>query len=662
MRALIAVLLGTVCLSGSPKPGPGRWAPIGSPGGCDITASIEVGSNVFVSTFSYRSDHRVFVSADRGISWKPADSGFSEGAWVGCFALRGTSLFAGTYGDGVFVSDDSGTHWRETGAGLPRLAWIYGLATLGADLYAGTAHHGVFVLKSGSDRWLTAGSGIPAGAQITTFASNGTCVFAGTAGAGVFALKPGDMTWVAVSSGLPDKTRIECLTVRGQILLASARGRLFRSADGGARWTPAGEDLPGAAGVTCFAFGSSAIYAGTAHGGILTSRDEGLTWSVTGGALEPWEVAALAVADGILFAGTESGGAFISIDEGATWTTANAGLPQEGGIGGVEVIGKRVFVATSSGTTRFMPDGREFEGGIFVTADSGASWVPSNRGLTSTILFGLKVIGPDLFAATGNGIFTSPDIGRTWRPTNSGLPERIWIDHFAASPPYLYVSAAEGIFRSADSGGSWNLVPGDRPAEAVLECFAADGPAFYAAFSRSDLDPAVAGDYERYSVTRHRSVGLGVMRSTDRGWQSINAGLPDEPYVNCLKADGPDLYAGLMRPTEMEGKAITRWPSGLGFFYSHDGGASWHPAERGFPADEMVLALALRGETIFAATSGKGILVSRDKGRSWKSLDPKLPASGGVQDLIIRGSSLYAVGDGGVWRLPLDRVNEGERR
>lgn len=662
MRLLITALLGTLCLSGIPKPGPGRWIPIGSPGGCEITASIKVGSNVFVSTTSNWSGHCVFVSADRGKSWTSADLGFPEGAWVGCFALRGTSLFAGTYGDSVFVSDDNGTHWREAGAGLPKFAWIDGLATLGMDLYAGTHDDGVFVLKSDSDYWVTAGSGLPAGARITTIASDGTCVLAGTSDAGVFALKAGEAAWRAVSSGLPDKTRIECLAVRGQTFLAGARGGLFRSVDGGARWTPAGEDLLGAAGITCFSFGPGAIYVGTEHEGILMSKDDGATWTEKGDDLEPWEVAALAEADGTLFAGTNSGGVFVSTDEGATWTTANSGLPREGEMGGVEVIGKNVFVAASFNTTWFMPDGREFEGGVFITTDSGGSWVPVNRGLTSTCLFGLAVIGPDLFAATGNGVFTSPDNGRNWRPANSGLPECIQIDHFAASPPCLYASAAEGIFRSADRGGSWKLVPGDRPAGADLGCLEADGRALYAAFSRSDLDPDVAADYERYSVTRHRSVGLGVMRSTDRGWQPINAGLPDAPYVNCLKADGPNLYAGLMHPTEWVGKASTRWPSGLGFFYSHDGGASWHAAASGFPADEMVRGLAVRGNTLFAATSENGILVSRDKGRSWKSLDPMLPDSGGVYNIIIRSSSLYAVADGGVWRLPLDRVSEGDRR
>jgi hypothetical protein len=108
-----------------------------------------------------------------------------------------------------------------------------------------------------------------------------------------------------------------------------------------------------------------------------------------------------------------------------------------------------------------------------------------------------------------------------------------------------------------------------------------------------------------------------------------------------------------MRPMESNGEVVVSMPSGRGFFYSHDGGASRHAAASGLPAGEMVLGLAARGDTLFAGTSENGILVSWDKGRSWRAIEPVLPASGEISDLIIRDSSLYAVGDGGVWRLPL---------
>ncbi|MCK7462263.1 MAG: hypothetical protein MZU84_09440 [Sphingobacterium sp.] len=150
--------------------------------------------------------------------------------------------------------------------------------------------------------------------------------------------------------------------------------------------------------------------------------------------------------------------------------------------------------------------------------------------------------------------------------------------------------------------------------------------------------------------------GLGVFKFAGQGWQECNSGLPVRPLINCVLADGSCLYAGIVRPWEMKGDLLHKPPVALGIFYSHDGGAHWHPAASSLRAWSFVDCLAAAGDRVFAGTSEHGILVSRDRGRNWQPFEPSLPTGRSVSHLIVRESRLYAVTDqAGVWRLPLSR-------
>jgi hypothetical protein len=41
-----------------------------------------------------------------------------EGGWIISFAVKDTSLFAGTFGGGIYRSTDNGTSWTEANGGL----------------------------------------------------------------------------------------------------------------------------------------------------------------------------------------------------------------------------------------------------------------------------------------------------------------------------------------------------------------------------------------------------------------------------------------------------------------------------------------------------------------------------------------------------------------
>jgi photosystem II stability/assembly factor-like uncharacterized protein len=63
-----------------------------------------------------------------------------------------------------------------------------------------------------------------------------------------------------------------------KVLYVAMREGLFRSDDGGARWTPVAHGPKGVAAVAINSKRPTEVHAATAEGGIFVSRDGGQTW------------------------------------------------------------------------------------------------------------------------------------------------------------------------------------------------------------------------------------------------------------------------------------------------------------------------------------------------------------------------------------------------
>jgi photosystem II stability/assembly factor-like uncharacterized protein len=102
-----------------------------------VYALAASGDNLFVGTGG-----GVFRSSDNGTSWRAAGSDLMN-MIVTTLATRGSSLFAGTYGNGVFVSTDDGASWTAIG---PTDGFVNVLAASSTSpfLFAGTAGSAVW--------------------------------------------------------------------------------------------------------------------------------------------------------------------------------------------------------------------------------------------------------------------------------------------------------------------------------------------------------------------------------------------------------------------------------------------------------------------------------------------------------------------------------------
>ena len=73
------------------------------------------------------------------------------GGCINCFAVSGTSLFAGTSG-GVYLSTNGGGSWSAAGSDLTDQD-VTSLAVLGSTFFAGTNGAGVFLSSNSGASW-----------------------------------------------------------------------------------------------------------------------------------------------------------------------------------------------------------------------------------------------------------------------------------------------------------------------------------------------------------------------------------------------------------------------------------------------------------------------------------------------------------------------------
>jgi hypothetical protein len=327
-------------------------------------------------------------------------------------------------------------------------------------------------------------------------------------------------------------------------------------------WEVGGPYFPGSA-VYAMAYDARAgrhrVWAGphSMHwGGLLRSSDDfGKSWTNpeeanvkfpegSGAALQQiWQVVPGRVDEpDTLYCGVEPAAMFVSRDAGFTWRLVD-GLwnhPQrprwQPGGGGLclhtilldpEHL-DRIRVAISTA-------------GMYVTADGGRSWRPSNTGVRAEFLpdkypeFGQCVhkvaqapLRPDrMFLQNHGGLYRSDDRGERWIDIANGVPsdfgfpmaihpsnpERAWIVPLESAEFRCTPEGKLRVYRTSDAGTSWEALTTGLPQEGAYETVLRD------ALAVDRLDPAGV-----YFGTRSGK----LFGSADEGasWTTIAAGLP----------------------------------------------------------------------------------------------------------------------------------------
>jgi photosystem II stability/assembly factor-like uncharacterized protein len=346
------------------------------------------------------------------------------------------------------------------------------------------------------------------------------------------------------------------------VMIGTSKGLfLARSDDDRRTWTVSAPHFP-MTGVYAVAVdkraGSPRLLAGMTSShygpGLATSDDLGATWQEpdrapiafpadAGESLRRvWAIApGRADQPGRVYAGVEPSALFVSDDGGASFELVRAlwdhpHRPNWGaGYGGQAIhtvlphpTDDAILVAMSAG-------------GVYRSADSGASWTADNRGIKAYFL-------PDPWPEYGQCVHK---VAR-----DAGNPER------------LYAQNHHGVYRSDDGGHTWSSIAEGLPADF--------GFGMVAHPRRGDViyNFPVQADGARFPP----EAKCRVYRSTDAGGhgEALAVGLPDEPYYGIVLRDA--MCA--------DDAAVTGVYFGTrtGDVYgSRDEGDSWSPIASGLP-------------------------------------------------------------------------------
>jgi photosystem II stability/assembly factor-like uncharacterized protein len=260
-----------------------------------------------------------------------------------------------------------------------------------------------------------------------------------------------------------------------------------------------------------------------------------LIWSLeAGGRDEP----------GVLWAGTIPGGLFRSADHGASWQLVQ-GLWQrperlQWGGGGYDHPGLHSIVVDPRDARRLTL--AISTGGIWQSADGGASWTQLGQGLRACYM--LPEQQHDLNAQ---------DVHRI--DACAARPERVWLQHHC------------GMYRSDDGGASWQELAGVQPS------------VFGFAVAAHPRDPDTAWFVPAVKDEQRVPVGgrLVVTRTRDggRSFEALGEGLPQQDCYDLVYRHGLAVDAS--------GERLAIGSTTGGLWVSEDAGASWSCAAAHLP-------------------------------------------------------------------------------
>jgi photosystem II stability/assembly factor-like uncharacterized protein len=257
--------------------------------------------------------------------------------------------------------------------------------------------------------------------------------------------------------------------------------QLYRSVDAGLTFTHV--SIPGAPQYLDYlAVSEGRVYVASNRGSLFRSDDGGVNWTAL---TVPWPassptqvIIALAAAptdDNIVYACAMNLGTYKTIDGGANWTGPAAGSPCSAqfnyawSLAVSPVDANRVVAATSEG--------------IYLSTTGNASWSVPSLIRPEWIYF--DPAAPDHVVAVGQigSIAHSPDGGANWptvTPWQNILHARMSGGAFSGVAGHFYVAAYAGPLFSSDNLNSFSLRAGGMHAATVRDLVAADDGTIYA--------------------------------------------------------------------------------------------------------------------------------------------------------------------------------------
>jgi photosystem II stability/assembly factor-like uncharacterized protein len=586
----------------------------------------------------------VYRSTDAGGSWE-----FRSESVVGNLELIGQLaidprhpriLFAATGHGGLYRTRDGGGTWSALPSGTVSGGPIALSPSDPRVLYAScpepTGVFGVARSTDGGRHWRCSGGVSPETLAVdptdsqTVYAGGATACFS-SCQRGVFVSHDGGVHWMHEASGIGEVPVLAIdPSAPGTLLGFAPRRGLFRTSDGGARWDRLDLDVKRVGSVGSITFDpnhAQVVYLATGRGGILSSHDGGKTWTPDNDGLPDLRTTTVAVDptdSNVLYVGAGPEGVYRSSDGGATWSPATTGLHATVVVAGALAEAPTNPKVLYAGTGGYLPQGGfNLPGeGVWKSEDGGTNWTAANTRIEH-LMVGALAIDPTNAAtvwAGGRGLFLTTDGGATWKQIPAlGHRTVYWIAIDPSDPSTVYVALKRGFLqKTSDEGQTWTSL-NIRGTPVMI----------------APSDPN----------TIYTSTQQDLFRSDDGGatWVVADHGIPCSG-AHPLAIDPADpltVYAS----SSCSGGLFASTGGGRSWTLLHP---HWDLSALGIdPTDPQVLyASGLSGRC--ACYTGLGVERSTDGGHTWKTLNAGL-TNHLVQDIVIdpAGATLHVGTAGG---------------
>ncbi|MFN0187885.1 MAG: T9SS type A sorting domain-containing protein [Bacteroidia bacterium] len=397
----------------------------------------------------------VYKSADGGATFNSASNNIPFSASINSIVAQGDTAYCGT-SNGTYYTTDGGQQWNLiTISGLGNPIFTYSWEIIGSTVYAGLNNNGIYSSPLGQNNWSVFGTGYYNYNFPWMLTNDGASIYAATI-EGIFSCSIPSGTWTSKNGNIT-RARTSIGWADNNLVLAGSgfNSGIKRTQNGGANWT--NTNINNQQGLYKSGIKINNTIFIPSNYTMYSSTDDGLTW--TSPLIAPIPNYDIAKFGNYLIAPAGSKVAY-SDDLGQTWNPYSSGIPINGTVNSVCVMGQSAFAGYNNSIYKM-----EYPGAPWTIFNQGIlpnGFINSILSIENTLIMSnssgvyrrtmedslWRLLSPNsyardlvyakgyIFSATYNGINFSDDLGKSFHPWNDGLPN--------------YLGAVENLFADGD--------------------------------------------------------------------------------------------------------------------------------------------------------------------------------------------------------------------